>query len=252
MTARWSVDLIFGNLGRAPSPELVDRTHRAFTRRARQMLEQGRTVFVAFVELDEGDRGYDDWAILDEHWTAPWRALHRGARETLIYSATRSEIESTRTLRAGLPVKRQSPPRPVHRDRFEETAPEDPQVTGLTWHSAAGAKNGWRAKLARRLLLDSWYATRRRARRAARKARKRGDHVIYMADVNDRGWKPLTRHETAKIQHGPDVIAVIPAPGWDARLDRQLDIANAIEPGLHPGLHARATFTRKPDRKEPR
>lgn len=250
MRRRWSLDLIFGNLGRAPSPELVERTHRAFLTRAVDTIAHQRAVLVGFVELNEGDRGYDDWAILRDWWKAPWRILHRGAREALIYSATRTEVLSSRTVRAGGAVKRQSPPRPVHRDRFEADQPGEPAVTSLLWHSAAGAKNGRRPRLVRAVLMTSWLRTRAVARALAWRARRRGDHVVYMADVNDRTWSRLTRREAGHVQHGPDVIGVIPAPGWDAHLSRQADITNAIEPGLHPGLHVRVTFTRKPDRKE--
>lgn len=257
MRHRWSLDLIFFNGGRAPTKAVVVRSQEAVRDRATAMLRDGRRVAVGEVELNEGDRGYDDWKILDDVWGtgdlgSPWEALHRPAREALIVPTTRLEVVSSKTRRAGGAVKRQSPPRPVHVTRVEGDHPDDPHTTFIVFHAAAGAKNGWRAPAARALLLVSWARTVFVARRIARNARRRGDHVAYLIDCNWRLWKRLTRHETDHVQHGPDVIGVIPAPGWDARLERQADIRTYIEPGLHPGLHARATFTRKPDRKEPR
>lgn len=242
------IDLIFGNLGRAPRAELVEQSQRSLRMAAEEALSHGNPVFVGLVEIGEGDKGYDDRAILAREWTSvvrsPWKVLHEDAREVLIYAKRQAELVSSRTRRAGRAVKRQSPARPVHIDRFDDDS-AGPAITVLLWHSAAGAKNGHRAPEAKALLTDSWRRTRRIARRAARNARRRGDHVLYMADVNDRGWGRLTRHETEHIQHGPDVIGVIPAHGWTARLRRQADIATYIEPRMHPGLHARAIFTPK-------
>lgn len=246
----FTLDLLFANLGRARGAALVERSQRSLLARAREMLQQGRAVLVGQVELNEGDVGYDDWAILDKVWEpsdagSPWEVLHRGAREALIYSARRLELLSSKTRRAGRAVKRQSPPRPVHVSRFEAELPGDPATTSILLHAAAGAKNGWRAPAAKVLLTVSWLRSRWVARRVAQKARRRGDHVAYLADVNDRGWRRLTRHEAEHVQHGPDVIGVIPARGWTAQLHRMPDVATYIEPGLHPGLHVRATFTRR-------
>lgn len=226
---------LYANMGRG-KPATVTRSWQALADRA----ETRDVDFAVFVEVDEGDQGYSDHAIIRRMFTG-WRLRFMRLMVVILVNP-RHEVTDAESTKSGDGVRRWSPVRYVNELRIPAT--DGPATTVIGVHYAAGYKNGQRPAWAVPLLGASWNLTRLVHKRRVHAAIRRGDHVITLADTNDHNFDASYLHPSAVVLFGPggsDWGVAVPARGWQVVSHRDRRVETFVE-RFHQGHETTVKF----------
>lgn len=205
-------------------------------------VEQGlpHDAILAAVEVAEGDRGYDDHAILDAVFDG-WGMTFPKSREVLLtgprFKWSRISKWSKRAVK-GSPGK--TPPREVEEAVYARK--NDRQVAVIIGHFPTNVRNGggkWRAFIG-----PGYYRMRRMIKRRVKVNLRADNDVVVLVDANDRNFPPVHRREVVLHRQGPDHMRAVAAPGRVAKVLRRGEIDLTIE-AMHACLWADVRFEKE-------
>lgn len=223
----------FANIGRGNR----EQTREAVRLIAAQMLPPERAVML-FNEADEADMA-DEHGLISSAFRH-WEDHAWSSREPILTKGLRSQWSNSFLAASGVP--RQSPTRLLHEVILD--GGDGPDIAALGGHYPAGAKNGKRPARVKAQLMVQYMRMFWKHRKRVRHHHEKGRHVVWAMDVNWRGFPRWFRGQETLAKHGPDLMVVLPAPGWEVRVPSRGHVELPIE-ALHRLEWAYVAFHRK-------
>lgn len=194
---------------------------------------------VTLIEVDEGDKGYNEEAIVRSVWRVLfWRQFRKvftGHERIMVNRKRRLAGKSEVFSVAHTSVPHQSPQRPIQRVPIKVGTDSVAQY-GL--HPAAGAYNGDRPPITKALLIRSWDLTMSRLKDLVANDHDNGVSSIISIDGNRPHMDiKVFIHPRAVLlaQHGPDMIIGVPAENRAFALNGRVILTQGFEPE-HAGM----------------
>lgn len=224
----------FVNLGRNKKrPEVV----KAMAMIRRELNNSGAPWMMNFVEMDEGDKGYSDRALLRRVFPKARKVGMRYKNVVLVGGGAKVVATIMRSGSKG--VARWSPGRNVVGALVQIRVGEE--VADYSIHMPAGAYNGQRPLVARRLLRAAYGVILQVFRNTLEEHNRQGIPQVYGIDANARKWPKQHRGETVIMDESPDFLRALAPEGYAVVVHKTWKKETGIE-AHHDAMFATVSF----------